>query len=164
MGWKDTLTQQTKGAYKATEGLIDLLTDDDLGWKPATGENWMTIGQLLEHLSESCGTLMRSFVTGEWNLPEGGMQPADKLPTIANLDEAKQRLAADKQAALSTLAELADDDLCNRKVSAPWDKEPLPLGHQLGFMAAHLESHRSQLFYYLKLMGKPVHTGHLWGM
>jgi hypothetical protein len=30
-------------------------------------------------------------------------------------------------------------------------------------MVDHLASHKSQLFYYLKLMGRPVHTGSLWG-
>ena len=57
MGWKDALTEQTKGAYAAAEGLISLLSEEDLGWKPASGENWMTVGQLLEHLVESCGLL-----------------------------------------------------------------------------------------------------------
>jgi hypothetical protein len=28
----------------------------------------------------------------------------------------------------------------------------------------HLGNHQSQLFYYLKLMGKPVNTMHLYGM
>jgi len=164
MGWKDTLTEQTKGAYKATEGLIGLLSDDDLAWKPATGENWMTLGQLLEHLAESCGILMRWFVTDEWDLSDNDMVPAEKMKTIGSLAKAKERLAADKQIALETLADLSDDDLSNRQVAAPWNKTPQPLGAQLGFMAGHLESHKSQLFYYLKLMGKPVHTGSLWGM
>jgi uncharacterized damage-inducible protein DinB len=163
MGWKETLTEQTKTAYKATEGLISLLSEGDLDWKPATGENWMTVGQLLAHLSESCGTLMRSFVTGEWDLPEEGAGTAETLPAIGSLAEAKERLAADKQVALDTLAGLTDDDLCNHEVTAPWEKTPRPLGAQLGVMVTHIESHKSQLFYYLKLQGKPVHTGHLWG-
>jgi len=164
MGWKDTLVEQTQSAYKAVEGLMALLTDEELAWKPATGENWMTVGQLLEHLVESCGVLMRSFVTGEWDLPEEGMPSADELPTVGSVAEAKKRLAGDKKVALDTLTGLTDDDLCSRQVVAPWEKDPRPLGAQLGFMIAHIESHRSQLFYYLKLQGKPVHTGHLWGM
>jgi hypothetical protein len=31
-------------------------------------------------------------------------------------------------------------------------------------MVTHLDVHKSQLFYYLKLQGKPVNTAHLWGM
>jgi hypothetical protein len=38
------------------------------------------------------------------------------------------------------------------------------LGHRLLQMVDHLKSHKAQLFYYFKLQGKPVHTGHLWGM
>ena len=164
MSWKGTLTEQTKAAYHATEGLIALLSEEDLNWKPPSGENWMTVGQLLEHLAESCGILMRWFVTDAWDLSDNEMLPAEKMKTIGSLAEAKERLAADRQIALDTLADLTDDDLANRMVSAPWNPTPRPLGAQLAFMAAHLESHRSQLFYYLKLMGKPVHTGHLWGM
>jgi len=40
----------------------------------------------------------------------------------------------------------------------------LLLGQRLLQMAYHLGSHKAQLFYYLKLQGVPVHTGHLWGM
>jgi hypothetical protein len=31
-------------------------------------------------------------------------------------------------------------------------------------MVGHLAQHKGQLFYYLKLQGKPVNTAHLWGM
>jgi hypothetical protein len=31
-------------------------------------------------------------------------------------------------------------------------------------MIQHLAQHKGQLFYYLKLQGKPVNTAHLWGM
>jgi hypothetical protein len=38
----------------------------------------------------------------------------------------------------------------------------LTLGHYLLQMVQHLDKHTSQLFYYLKLQGKPVNTGDLW--
>jgi len=34
----------------------------------------------------------------------------------------------------------------------------------LNAMIGHLATHKAQLFYYLKLQGKPVNTGHLWGV
>ena len=37
------------------------------------------------------------------------------------------------------------------------------LGRQLLQMVQHLDRHKSQLFYYLKLQGKPVTTAELWG-
>ena len=38
------------------------------------------------------------------------------------------------------------------------------LGHRLLQMVDHLKQHKGQLFYYLKLQGKPVSTTDLWGM
>ena len=38
------------------------------------------------------------------------------------------------------------------------------LGRRLLQMVEHLNQHKGQLFYYLKLQGVPVHTGNLWGM
>jgi hypothetical protein len=37
------------------------------------------------------------------------------------------------------------------------------LSQQLLRMIAHLAPHKGQLFYYLKLVGKDVKTGDLWG-
>jgi hypothetical protein len=62
------------------------------------------------------------------------------------------------------LAQAGEDDLANRMVAAPWSPVPLPLGYQLNLMVSHLAQHKAQLFYYLKLQGVPVNTGHLWGM
>ena len=47
---------------------------------------------------------------------------------------------------------------------APWNPMPSPLGSMLLMGITHLNQHKGQLFYYLKLQGKPVHTGTLWGM
>ena len=96
MSWKDALIEQTKAAYNATEGLLGMLDDEDLSWQPASGENWMSVGQLLEHLAESCGMLMRFFVTDAWDLSDNGMLPAEKMPTIGSLTEARERLARDR--------------------------------------------------------------------
>ena len=57
-----------------------------------------------------------------------------------------------------------EDDLVSKAVTAPWNPTPRILGLRLLDMLRHLESHKAQLYTYLKLMGKPVHTGHLWGM
>jgi uncharacterized damage-inducible protein DinB len=57
-----------------------------------------------------------------------------------------------------------EDDLANRSMSAPWAPGvEYPLGRHLLQMVQHLDRHKGQLFYYLKLQGKPVNTGDLWG-
>jgi len=179
MNWTELLNSEIETNYKTTQGLLDLVDPGQLDWKPATGSNWMTVGQLLHHLSDACGAPFRGFVTGEWGMPEGdlaetlssetappetGMPGAESMPALDDVAEAKRLLAADKQLALDILARCTEDRLANDTVAAPWDPTEMILGYRLLEMVEHLKSHKAQLFYYLKLQGVPVHTGHLWGM
>ncbi len=174
MNWADLLRSSAESTYRSAEQLLDLVEDEHLGWKPTSGSNWMTTGQLLKHISDSCGSGFKGFVTGDWGFPEGVdpnnipmdqmMPPAEKLPTVSSVAEAKRLLGQDKQLALAMLAKVGENDLNSRLAPAPWDKEGMVLGPRLLQMIAHLAQHKGQLFYYLKLQGKPVHTGHLWGM
>jgi hypothetical protein len=170
--WAELLKTQAESAYRSTEGLMNLVRDDELRWKPSTGENWMTVGQLLHHLTDACGAACKGFVTGDWGMPDGFdpselspeemLPPAEKLPTIGSVAEAKRLLAEDKAVALQMIEQSGEQDLARRKVRAPWDPREEILGRQLLQMIAHLEQHKAQLFYYLKLQGKPVNTSHLW--
>ena len=151
-----------------------MVDEDGLDWKPATGDNWMTTGQLLKHITEACGKCFKGFVTGDWGMPEGMdpsdmspedmLPPAEKMPSVSDLAEAKALLAADKQIALDMLAQCSEEDLATKRVPAPWCPEEMILGQHLMNMVTHLTVHKAQLFYYLKLQGKPVHTGSMWGM
>jgi len=174
MNWTDVLQQHVEETYRATEGLLGLVDDDALGWKPASGANWMTTGQLLKHITTACGACFKGFVTGDWGMPEGlspedlspeDMLPsAEKMPASASVAEAREELAADKQLALDMIAQAGEDGIATTQVSAPWDPRPQVLGYMLSQMVAHLALHKAQLFYYLKLQGKDVNTGHLYGM
>jgi len=172
MTWTELLKGQAEAAYASTEGLLKLVPDDELGWKPETGENWMTVGALVRHLTDACGAACAVFVTGDWGLPEDFdpsdlspsdmMPPAEAMPTIDSIDEARRLLAEDKRTALAMIEQAGEDALANRMASAPWDPREMPLGQRLLQMIYHLEIHKAQLFYYLKLQGKPVNTMHLW--
>lgn len=168
MNWTALLEMELEAAYKTTEGLLDLVNDDVLAWKPPTGGNWMTVGQLLMHVTTSSGACFRGFATGDWGMPEGAdpgqLPPAEVLPAVSSVSEAKRLLGEDKRVALDVLAQCGESRLANDTASAPWDPRPLILGYRLLQMAAHLEQHKAQLFYYLKLQGKPVNTSHLWSM
>lgn len=171
MNWTELLKTEIETTYQVTDALIDLVDADKLDWKPATGSNWMTVGQLLRHLTDACGSAVHGFVTGNWGMPPEGEVPpeemlpsADKFPKVASAAEAKRLLAEDKKLALDMLAQCSEDELANKMVAAPWNPTARILGYQLLQMVTHLDRHKSQLFYYLKLQGKPVHTGHLWGM
>jgi uncharacterized damage-inducible protein DinB len=151
-----------------------MVEEDKLNWKPSTGSNWMTTGQLLHHLTDACGGTFKGFVTGEWGFPAGVdpshmtpdqmMPPAEKLPSVPSVAEAKRLLAADHKTALEMLAQCSEERLAKEPSPAPWDPRPMPLGHRLLGMVGHLDQHKAQLFYYLKLQGKPVNTMHFYGM
>jgi uncharacterized damage-inducible protein DinB len=174
MSWSELLRREIEATYSATDGLMSMVDADQIDWRPATGENWMTTGQLLHHLTNACGFCVKGFVTGDWSTPEGidleemspedMLPPAEALPTVESVDQARTLLAEDKKLALDMLGKVSEDDLVARDTPAPWDPTPMKLGHRLLDMVGHLSNHKGQLFYYLKLQGKPVNTGHLYGM
>jgi uncharacterized damage-inducible protein DinB len=174
MNWMELLKGEVEYAYGVANKLMDMVDDDRLDWKPATGSNWMTTGQLLKHITDACGAAMRGFVTGDWGMPEDFdpsqlspeemLLPAEKMPAVESVAEAKKLLAEDKQVALDMLAKCSEEELSTKLVTAPWDPREQILGVRLLSMVGHLTQHKGQLFYYLKLQGKPVNTGNLWGM
>jgi len=167
MDWRELLEAEIRNTYDVTDRLLGRLDDHDLQWKPTSGGDWMTMGQLLMHLGTACGAPMRGFVTGDWGLPEGAdiseLPPAHKVPAAAGVAEAKRLLCEDRRVAVEALNMCRDEDLANKPTPAPWDPTPLVLGHRLLQMVEHLKQHKGQLFYYLKLQGKSVSTPDLWG-
>lgn len=174
MNWKELLKAEIESTYATAEKLMEMVDENALDWKPTTGKNWMTMGQVLRHITDACGMAVKGFVTGDWGMPAGFdpsqlppeemLPPAEKLPTVASVTEAKELFAKDKTLALEMVAQCGEDDLANKIATAPWDPTELVLGHRILQMVDHLKQHKGQLFYYLKLRGKPVNTGNLWGM
>lgn len=174
MNWTQLLKDEIENTYSTAASLLDKVDPDSLAWKPRSGGNWMTIGQLLKHISNACGAGCKGFVTGDWGLPAGMkledlppeemLPPAEKLPSIEGVGEARKLLSEDKALALQMIDEAGESDLANRRVAAPWaPAEEFVLGRHLLHMVQHLDRHKGQLFYYLKLQGKPVNTVDLWG-
>jgi|SRR5271157_3990983 len=174
VNWTELLSGEIETAYTTTANLLNRVDPEGLDWKPASGSNWMTVGQLLKHITEACGAPSRGFVTGDWGLPAGvkaedlsaeeTMPPAEKLPAIGSLDEARRALSRDRDLALQMVRQAGESDLTDKKIAAPWDPGvECALGRHLLRMVQHLERHKSQLFYYLKLQGEPVDTADLWG-
>ncbi len=165
MNWTELLKGRIEDVYRATEGLVALVDDKSLSWKPVTGSNWMTTGQLLKHIETACGACCKGFVTGDWSIAGEDMAPsADRMPATKSVAETRKALAADKKTALQMVVEVGEKDLGSKKVAAPWDPTERALGEQFLNMLGHLSTHKAQLFYYLKLQGKPVHTGNMYGM
>lgn len=173
MEWTNLLNERIREVFRASDNMMGMLSDEELSWKPATGKNWMTAGQLLKHMTFACGSCCRGFATGNWDFgdedqpenEEGGLLPAEALPTIGSVAEARKLLEEDRLLSLRLIEKVGEERLKNEMSSAPWEPEnKKSLGHNFLDMVGHLESHKSQLFYYLKLMGKDVNTMTLWGM
>ncbi len=173
MSLSEILKQDAAAMYGAAEGLFGRV--DDLDWKPATGENWLTTRQLLRHTAEACGHTMKGFLTGEWgnemevdtppeNLPaEEMLPPAESYPAVDSLEEALERLAEDRAMCLEMLSGLGDERLLGERSAPPWGGPERTLLQHLQECIWHLGQHKGQLFYYLKLQGKDVNTMDLWG-
>jgi len=167
------LSQEMENNYEITKKLFQLVEPGQLCWKPQTGSNWMTVGQLLMHCSSACGVAVRAFVNGDWGLPEGVdikdippeemLPPAEKLPTVESVDQALRLLAEDREVGIATLNGLNEAELLQKRFSAPWGGLEFTLFQHILHMINHLAQHKAQLFYYLKLLGKDVKTGDLWG-
>ena len=175
MNWTELLRTEMKATYSATFHLLEWVDDSELAWKPETGHNWMTVGQLLMHLTMACGFCCRGFVTGDWTVPEGAqmtdesgeeMLPiAENMPAVESVAQARDLLMQDQETALDMIERAGENDLANKQVAAPWFPEVnRPLGVHCKHMIDHLAQHKGQLFCYLKLQNKPVNTHHLWGM
>ncbi len=170
----EVLRQEAKLMYQATEGLFNLVDDEELGWKPPSGSNWMTVGQLLHHCSTSCGALMKGLMTGDWGIPEDEMPdpenaesmlpPAESMPAVGSVAAAKAMLESDRELAYEFIGKANEDELLSKRFAPPWGGPELTLFQHLYMSIWHLGQHKGQLFYYLKLQGKNVNTMHLWGM
>ncbi len=175
MQWTQLLNTMMEESFSTADKMMELVSDDELNWKPESGNNWMTVGQVLQHMTNSCGFCCNGFATGDWGMPEESCDtekehsdmfpPAETLPTTGSVAEARALLAKDRKLALAVVKEAGEDRLESEMSAAPWEPDnSRNLGlHCLG-MVQHLDSHRHQLFYYLKLMGKDVNTMTLWGM
>jgi uncharacterized damage-inducible protein DinB len=169
----DLLKQEAEHGFDVVAALFELADGQPLGWKPPSGRNWMTLGQLLMHCTQACGAGIRGFVTGDWGLPEGttfedlppeqALPPAEALPAATSVEQALLLLAEDRQLACRFLDEAGEEKLLGHRCRAPWGGPELTLFQQLLHMVDHLDAHKSQLYYYLKLLGRDVNTTHLWG-
>jgi len=174
MNWTQLLKSEIESTYTTTFKLLDRVKPEKLEWKPESGANWMTVSQLLKHIGNACGAGCQAFITGDWGLPPGVkvedltpeemLPPAEKLPGIESVERAKQALLEDKILALRMIDQTGEDDLTGKKLAAPWAPgKEFVLGWHLLQMVRHLDQHKGQLFYYLKLQGEPVNTADLWG-
>ena len=84
MNWTQLLKNEIETTYATTARLLDKVDQDSLEWKPESGCNWMTVGQLLKHITNACGAGCKGFVSGDLGLPPGrkleDLSPEEMMP------------------------------------------------------------------------------------
>lgn len=172
MKWKQLLEHEIDETYRSSRNLINLLKESDLGWKPSSGSNWMDVSQLLMHMSTACGVPTAEFVNGCNGSPEDleanqltledVLPSAEHMPRVHTIPEALQLLESDRLMAIAALKSCPEEQLEQSTITTLWDNIPRPLGYRILQMTGHLSQHKTQLFYYMKLMGYPVNTRSLY--
>ena len=112
---KKVLLEETDKAFKVTEDLFRKIDNSELHWKPQTGNNWMTLGQLLMHCADGgCGKGFQGFIREDWGpAPEGEakeedvvhLPTAEQLPYVDTVDQAIRLLREDKDLTVSCINE-----------------------------------------------------------
>jgi hypothetical protein len=158
---KNEFAEMVLQSVQPAEKLIAMVPADKLDWKP--GPTFMSLGQVLCHLSDGLGGGLESVVSGKWPSTEE-MEAGMKLENMPScgVQEALSRLEKDKMTLRTTLDGISEDDFTNRVVSVPWGWKAKFEIMSFGFLG-HFNNHKMQLFTYLKLLGLPVNTESLYG-
>ncbi len=145
-------------AFRPARTLLGMVPSDKLEWRP--GPKFMSLGQLIYHLSDGLGLPFRCLVTGAWPFknPEEmiAQMQLEKLPAC-DVAEALERLEKDEAALRETLDTISEEDFARKTVAAPWGAQGT-LDIMAIYFREHFTNHKMQLFTYLKLLDLPVNT------
>ncbi len=157
---KDEFIQYTLDAYRPAESLIKMAPADKLDWQP--GPKFMTLGQVICHLSDGVGGSLNMLVSGSWPKPEEMEESMkqDAMPSCT-VEEALAKLEKDRETLREVLAGVTEEDFANKVLSTPWGWESKMEQMALNFRE-HFTTHKMQLFTYLKLLGFQVNTNTLY--
>jgi hypothetical protein len=159
---KNEFYEVVMDSYRPTEKLIGMVSADKLNWRP--GPTFMSVGQLICHLSDGLGGGFEMLLSGKWPSTEE-MEEGMKLENLPSCSpkEALGKLEKDKKTLRQVLDGVTQKDFTNKVVSVPWGWKAKTERMGIGFLE-HFTNHKMQLFTYLKLLGLPVNTETLYGM
>ncbi len=156
---KDEFLQYVIDAYRPAENLIQMVPEDKLDWKPAP--NFMTLGQLICHLSDSVGDALKKTVHDEWPKMENPEESLKHEMPSCSVAQSITRLEQDRTVLRQILSEISEVDFQDKIVTVPWGWNSKIEKMSLQFLE-HFFHHKMQLFLYLKLLGFPVNTESLY--
>ena len=115
---KDDFYGLVMQAFNPAMTLIKMVPTDKLDWRP--GPTFMSLGQLICHMSSGVGERLQVLYTGQWPSMDEmlkGMKQ-ENLPSCG-VAEALKKLEADKQVLRAVLDEISETDFACRVVSVP---------------------------------------------
>lgn len=163
MNKKDFIEMMRK-TQAPLKNMVEMIPDDKLDWAP--GEGFMTVGQVLRHLSENW-CIVKMMVTNEW--PFSSMEEMAEAMKLENMPactkaEAWTAMEKDLNDAVDYIEnELSEEEFLSKKVSAPWGFTG-EIWKAVLMAKEHQVNHKMQLHLYMKQLGLPVNTETLYGM
>jgi hypothetical protein len=148
--------EYAESIYRPTVKLISLVPAGKLDWRPYPGD-FMTLGQLLHHLSGCPGGILMAL-RNAFPPPEAfGRFLQEDLKRTKSAEDAESWLFRGWGETKTALTALRPVEFEGLMVTVPWGP-PIPMWRACLGMAEHWLNHKYQLFFYLKLMGQPVNT------
>jgi uncharacterized damage-inducible protein DinB len=152
---KDDFYQYSMEAFRPAESMLKMIPADKMDWKPGPG--FMTMSELICHLSEGIGTELKMAINNSWPKPEEMSEAMKGKMPECSVQEAMAKLEKDKTTLRELLSGLTEKDFAEKIVKVPWGWEFNMEKMALNFRD-HFVHHKMQLFTYLKLLGMPVNT------
>ncbi len=154
---KQVLFARLDEDFALVEEMLALLPAGSEGWRPAwPGDAPLTVEELAAHLAESCGGVCACFARLHRSLDW-------KQTETAGLRIGRnRRVIAAYRAQLREAFDLTEDADLVRVIPTYFVPEGEPFLAVLLTNWKHVNHHAHQLFIYLKLLGVPVGTRHLY--
>jgi hypothetical protein len=147
---KSEFYEITMQCFRPAENLIGMVPADKLNWKP--GPTFMSLGQVVAHLSDGLGGGFEMLLSGKWPSSEE-MEAGMKLENMpsSGVQEALAKLEKDRKVLRAALDGISEADFTNRVLSVPWGWKAKVEILGVSFLG-HFNNHKMQLFTYLKLL------------
>jgi uncharacterized damage-inducible protein DinB len=142
----DDFREQLKRFRTVTLQALDLVTDDDLAWRP--GPDHYTLGQQFLHIAQAEDFEIQGLFSGDWDY-ERARFPARALGAA----ELRTFLNETRSRTLAALDGL-DETRLNEPVQMGNDEPSQTLRWWLWFLVVHEVHHKAQISVYLRQMGK----------
>lgn len=142
----DDLREHLERYRAVTHQALDLVTDEDLGWRP--GPDHLTLGQQFLHIAQSEDFQVQAHLNGDWDY-ERVRFPAREL----KVDELRELLKATRNRTIVALSELSAGRL-NEQVDLGEGQPVQTLRWWLWLLVEHEVHHKAQIAVYLRQMGK----------